>query len=46
MTKNQRKLYELALRQGKLRFGSPCRHTTVKNGRCLRCLRKVVTRHA
>ena len=36
--------YELALKEGKKRFGSPCKHTDFKNGICMRCLRKVQTR--
>lgn len=33
--------YALAKRIGDQRFGSPCKHVQVKNGRCRRCLRKV-----
>lgn len=36
--------YELARKIGDKRFGSPCKHEQVKNGRCTQCLRKVVTR--
>ena len=36
--------YELALKTGKERFGSECRHEKVKNGVCLNCLRKAITR--
>jgi len=35
-------LYHIALKEGKRRFGSPCRHEEVKNGHCTRCLRKVI----
>lgn len=34
--------YELALRIGKQRFGSDCKHEKVTNGRCIMCLRKVI----
>ena len=40
----ERDLYELMDAQGKKRFGSECKHEHVKNGRCLDCLRKVVTK--
>lgn len=33
--------YELARRIGEARFASECRHETVKDGRCLNCLRQV-----
>ncbi len=36
--------YELAREQGDRRFASDCRHIHTKNGRCLKCLRKVVDR--
>jgi hypothetical protein len=36
--------YELALREGNKRFGSDCKHEQVKNGKCLNCLRKVITK--
>lgn len=35
-----KKEYELALKEGKKRFGSPCKHTQNHNGVCLNCLRK------
>ena len=35
--------YELALKIGKERFGSECKHEVVKNGRCKKCLRKVIS---
>ncbi len=41
MNAQDRKEYELALKIGKQRFGSPCPHNTIKNGHCVRCLRKV-----
>jgi len=34
--------YELALQEGEKRFGSECKHEKTKNGRCLRCFRKVI----
>jgi len=34
---------EEALIMGARRFGSRCQHERVENGRCLSCLRKVVT---
>ena len=37
-------LYELALKDGKKRFGSPCDHKKTKGGRCLNCRRKVITK--
>jgi hypothetical protein len=43
MTPEEKREYELALRVGKKRFGSPCKHENVKNGICTNCLRKVVT---
>lgn len=36
--------YELAKEQGDKRFGSECKHVHTRNGRCLKCLRKVVDR--
>lgn len=36
--------YGLALRIGKKRFGSECKHEVIKNGYCQNCLRKVVTK--
>ena len=41
MTDKERQLYELMHKEGKKRFGSPCGHRQVKNGRCKKCLRKV-----
>lgn len=38
-----RALYELALKQGEKRFGSECKHEVTNQGRCVNCLRKVVT---
>lgn len=43
MTEKEKREYELALKIGKGRFGSPCTHTKTKNGYCLNCLRKVIT---
>ena len=37
-------LYELMDKQGKKRFGSGCKHEKIRNGRCLNCLRKVITK--
>lgn len=39
-------LYELALREGNRRFGSECKHKRVRGGKCLDCLRTVVSRLA
>ena len=36
------KAYDLALRIGKNRFGTPCTHDRVVNGYCVQCLRNVV----
>jgi len=36
--------YKLARREGDRRFGTPCEHKQVRNGRCLKCLRKVIAR--
>lgn len=45
MTEEERKLYELALSEGKKRFLSECRHETIRNGHCTKCLRKVFNYH-
>ena len=37
-------IYELAEREGNKRFGSACKHKQVKNGKCVQCLRTVVTK--
>ena len=42
LTEQDKKEYELALKQGKKRFGSSCPHTKVRNGKCLNCFRKVI----
>ncbi len=34
-------LYEKAIKEGEERFGSDCPHTEIKDGVCLKCLRKV-----
>jgi len=34
--------YEIACREGDKRFGSECKHETVKNGHCVKCWRKVI----
>lgn len=39
-----RDLYELCDKQGKKRFGSECKHETVKQGHCTTCLRRVITK--
>lgn len=44
MTKEEKQLYELALKEGERRFGTPCTHEKTKNGRCLKCLRKVISK--
>lgn len=41
MTEKETKEYELAKKNGDERFGSICRHIYVRNGICLRCLRRV-----
>ena len=41
MTDKEKQLYELALKTGYKRFGSICEHRQVKNGHCVKCLRKV-----
>ncbi|GAJ20021.1 unnamed protein product [marine sediment metagenome] len=41
MTDKEKQLYELALKQGEKRFGSPCNHAVVRNGYCVNCLRRV-----
>ncbi len=41
MTEQERKEYELALKQFKKRFGSACEHRVIKRGICANCLRKV-----
>ncbi len=43
MSEEEKTEYELALAIGNERFGSDCEHSTVKNGGCVRCLRKVLT---
>lgn len=40
----ERQLYELALKVGNARYGSPCKHERVKAGYCLNCKRRVVTK--
>jgi len=35
-------LYEKAFKEGEKRFGSACDHSKTKDGRYLKCLRKVV----
>jgi hypothetical protein len=44
MTEAEIRDYEALLKEGKRRFGSPCRHENTRNGRCLKCLRPVITR--
>jgi hypothetical protein len=44
MRYTNKELYELMHEQGKRRFSSECKHEQVKNGRCLNCLRKVITK--
>lgn len=34
--------YELARKIGDSRFGSPCQHEQVKDGRCVDCQRRVI----
>lgn len=38
--------YELARRLGDARFGAACKHEKIMRGRCVKCLRRVVTRKA
>lgn len=42
MTEQEKKLYELALREGKRRFGSECKHIKGRGNRCVKCFRRVV----
>lgn len=44
MKEEQKAEYELALKIGQRRFGSACEHLKVKNGVCIKCLRKVIDR--
>jgi len=44
LTEEDKKEYALALKQGKKRFGSPCSHEKVRNGKCLHCFRKVINK--
>ena len=37
-------LYELALKEGKKRFGSPCDHEKTKGDKCRKCFRTVITK--
>jgi hypothetical protein len=39
--KNFDREYELALKIGKARFGSECKHEVIKNGHCVNCLRRI-----
>ncbi len=41
MTAEERRLYELAKREGDRRFGSLCNHPRTEGGYCKVCLRKV-----
>lgn len=43
MTPEEKREYQLALKIGKERFGSPCDHAEVKKGICCKCLRRVIT---
>lgn len=40
----EEQLYWLMHEEGKKRFGSECRHDEVKDGYCLNCLRKVISK--
>ncbi len=42
VTPTQDELYWRMHEQGKKRFGSECRHESVKNGKCSNCLRQVI----
>jgi hypothetical protein len=44
LTERDKKEYELALKQGKERYGSKCDHEKVKNGKCIKCFRKVISK--
>jgi len=44
MTKRERQEYELALKIGKRKFGSECKHERVKSSYCIKCLRQVMTK--
>ena len=41
MTDREKQEYELALRIGNDRFGSPCQHKETRGGRCTNCSRLV-----
>lgn len=41
MNDRDKKLYELARKQGDRRFGSACSHTYVVKGVCQNCLRRI-----
>ena len=41
MTEREKQEYELALKIGNARYGSPCEHSVVRNGHCANCGRKV-----
>lgn len=43
MSDKVKKSYQQALRASKQRMTSECPHKYVKNGRCIRCQRKVMT---
>ena len=36
-------LYEKALKEGEVRFGSDCDHKEIKDGVCCKCFHKVVS---
>ncbi len=40
MTDREKQEYELALRIGNERYGSPCQHKQVKGGHCTKCNRR------
>jgi hypothetical protein len=42
MTNREKQEYELALKTGRVRFGSICEHKEKENGRCKKCLRKII----
>ena len=39
----EQQLLKLLHKQGKERFGSPCKHEKTSNGYCINCFRKVIT---
>jgi len=44
MTEQEKKEYELALKTGERRYGLLCQHEKTKNGFCVNCKRKIITK--